>query len=1073
MKKLNLHISRGFLGIFLFSIIASIAIPLVTVHAQNVDIDVKTIAAYDVMKQWPRQSDGTEFVDSSSTQCSTFEFNRGDNGKAGFAKKIRQGDLDNSAFYGYFQGPLGSVSDILVGKAIEKQAGESDANGRLGCQNAFKFITRTLFGNQRDVLEAFYNLDSKDSSNEYSARDHGGDSQGEFLNKEINKWTAKLESDPRFADSISIYKKEGALLLFKGCFNVKDGRKDDYDKYDIDNYEERKDDANTNAGYILETAIQGNYTDGKVDCTDVFNYVKANRLLDDNVIGDEEQRLRAEAIRNKIKENPDYVNLLYACVGSVSAGLASESADYVLGIISNWLATDEGKGPITYTNSSTGNPSQISAPDAQKIKECLFKKDVFGPELAEIVGAELTSTPVDPSAEDEPKDSCYESVTPLFKLPGGISIPNPLKWAVCGISQLLAGLIDSATETVYTMLKFNPTDGASSLRVVWTAVLRVANTVFIIAFLVVVISTALDMGIFSNYTVKKMIPRIILAAILANLSWEICRVLFEITNAIGGATRDVILSPLKDLTASTGNPDSKSVGEAAKSLFMRESLAVGAGIGALIYASIASAGAILLPVMATVAIAVIIALVVLLLRQIILILLVVAAPLALAAMALPGGDKLSRKWWKLFSSLLLMYPMIAALFASGIFISSILEPTSDGLIDSAIQIIVLFLPFFMLPVLFKAAGGAIANVTGMINDRGKGLIDRSKNYRDNSSQYGRRKKFKAASREQRGQQELFESLQGDSKRAQYRRHQAFGMKGLTAKSRERSDVTRSSMLGQTDEAIHKQQVQGIINDVSQMEQPDAKAYLKARALDTTRSDAERAAALSAMAQYKDVNGIDEVQESMRKEGPAGVKTWNKALQKNFAEYKAISPHLATDLREGDSQGALQARHQTAFDTAPEQNLAGMKAEGWQKYQSLNPAAASQKAAEIKSNPILRGAMPSDAASYYLDTPTVTTDPSTGGPVSNLAAAAQHAQAGALVGQTMLSSEKKTQDWLEAMPRHDRAVAGAHAGVSAKLAEARTASAASPGDTKATEKVANLEAAQAAIESEATKRGMTL
>ena len=45
------------------------------------------------------------------------------------------------------------------------------------------------------------------------------------------------------------------------------------------------------------------------------------------------------------------------------------------------------------------------------------------------------------------------------------------------------------------------------------------------------------------YTIKKMLPRLIIAVIAVNLSWYIATGLLNVASIIGGATRGILLAP--------------------------------------------------------------------------------------------------------------------------------------------------------------------------------------------------------------------------------------------------------------------------------------------------------------------------------------------------------------------------------------------------------------------------------------------------------------------------------------------------------------------------------------------------
>lgn len=443
---------------------------------------------------------------------------------------------------------------------------------------------------------------------------------------------------------------------------------------------------------------------------------------------------------------------------------------------------------------------------------CKPVEKIKGVALTVDLEGDFTDDEVTATASTDTSDRCIDSSETI----------SPLKWIVCPVAALISDAIDKINDGIEALLQFNPTDGGScaptaggscSLRDVWGRILNIANVLFVIAFLIMVLSTALNLGLFSNYTVKKLLPRIVIAAIIANLSWGVASVLIAVTNIMGEAAKDVILGPL-------GLPETGAVFNSALNADGSGIIqtAVVGGIGALIYFSIASAGAILLPVLAIAFIAVLVALIALLLRRIIIIVLIIAAPLAFAMWALPGGEKWLQRWWKLFIEMLLMYPMIMALFASGVFVSKLITSSSGsaglGITTSAMALIALVLPYFMIPVLFKVASGTLANLTGMINDRGKGLIDRSRNWRDKNSQWGRRKELKAQRKNFTGHEKLLESmdaekLMGSEWLQRRRRAQGLGREWKRGpfKQGELAQQTQRTFLAKTKAAVSRENLE--------------------------------------------------------------------------------------------------------------------------------------------------------------------------------------------------------------------------------------------------------------------------
>jgi hypothetical protein len=83
-----------------------------------------------------------------------------------------------------------------------------------------------------------------------------------------------------------------------------------------------------------------------------------------------------------------------------------------------------------------------------------------------------------------------------------------------------------------------------------------------------------------------------------------------------------------------------------------------------------------------------------------------------------------------------MFPIIAGFIASGrVFSAVALQPNSSGgapgIFNQFIGFAAYFAPYFLLPLTFRFAGGALANIGGFVNDRHRGAFDGLKNFRGN------------------------------------------------------------------------------------------------------------------------------------------------------------------------------------------------------------------------------------------------------------------------------------------------------------------------------------------------------
>lgn len=240
------------------------------------------------------------------------------------------------------------------------------------------------------------------------------------------------------------------------------------------------------------------------------------------------------------------------------------------------------------------------------------------------------------------------------------------------------------------------------------------------------------------YTVRKAIPRIVIAVIGINLSIYLCVLLIDVTNIFGNGLGSIITGPfvgdgIKIGSQNfSGNPVTQGVlGVIFATLIA--SVVAGPGVLALI-------GSIfpLILIVLLVALAVIFTLVI---RQGLLLFLTVISPVAIALSILPGTEKYFKKWFDLFITTLMVYPIIAVLFAVSTAMTAILlgdanaGQGADQTIKLIAGIIVIYAPLVLIPFAFKLAGGAISAVMnaaqgvterkrrGLVEGRAKGLAE--------------------------------------------------------------------------------------------------------------------------------------------------------------------------------------------------------------------------------------------------------------------------------------------------------------------------------------------------------------
>jgi hypothetical protein len=260
------------------------------------------------------------------------------------------------------------------------------------------------------------------------------------------------------------------------------------------------------------------------------------------------------------------------------------------------------------------------------------------------------------------------------------------------------GCINSATA------KCNATNVDYSL---WADFRDIALTILVIAGLIMVFSQAMDFGPFDAYTVRKMLPKILMAVILISFSWEIGRFLVQFSDDLGVGVRQLILGV---------SPGALSNGSIATELLLGTG---GALIGGAVF-SIAMGPLGMVLILISVILSLAVAFLILALRKLLIIICVVSAPLAFVAYIMPGGQKIWGYWKNSFTGALLMFPMIIGVISLGQLFAYLEYQTGTkggggGFVPGLIAIILYFGPFFLLPKIARSSMGAMGSIIGLVH----------------------------------------------------------------------------------------------------------------------------------------------------------------------------------------------------------------------------------------------------------------------------------------------------------------------------------------------------------------------
>lgn len=310
---------------------------------------------------------------------------------------------------------------------------------------------------------------------------------------------------------------------------------------------------------------------------------------------------------------------------------------------------------------------------------------------------------------------------------GACNIGEGLGWAVCPASNFMALLTDGAFSFLGSLLKyetFAKDDSREKLQEQWSVMRNIANFAFVIAFLIVVYSQLTSLGV-SNYNIKRMIPRLVVGAILLNLSFLICGLLVDMSNIAGSGLNSLIekATPVSEGSGSTWGdllPVILSGGGAAAGVAVT-------GSGGLLLS-------LAIPALITALMAIVTVIIILIARQAILTILIVISPLAFIAFLLPNTVKWFDRWRSIFISMLLMYPVIAVVFAGSKFAAAVVSLGDEGTFNniglSIASLAIQAIPLFIVPVVLKASGGILQRFGVLTNNKSKGVFDRARKASD-------------------------------------------------------------------------------------------------------------------------------------------------------------------------------------------------------------------------------------------------------------------------------------------------------------------------------------------------------
>ena len=316
---------------------------------------------------------------------------------------------------------------------------------------------------------------------------------------------------------------------------------------------------------------------------------------------------------------------------------------------------------------------------------------------------------------------------------GGV---KSLGWIICPILKILSDASDNIyEEIVEPSLRVDPklfSDGNQGVKMAWETFRNIANIIFVILLLLVIFSQLTGVGI-DNYGIKKILPKLIVAAILINLSYVLCVLAVDISNILGNSFQALFSGLADQLPDPQGLDIESDVGTTHIELGGVWGVLSSVGIIVAIvsaFGAIWQNPAIILSLLVSalgIFISIVFLFVMLATREAAVVVLTAVSPVAMVCYLLPNTKSLFDKWLKGFKGLLLVYPICGLLVGGGDYVAKLIMTAGfggrtgfAGFTAAFTAMIAGIVPIFFIPMVLRNSFNALGNLGATISNVGRG-----------------------------------------------------------------------------------------------------------------------------------------------------------------------------------------------------------------------------------------------------------------------------------------------------------------------------------------------------------------
>jgi len=403
---------------------------------------------------------------------------------------------------------------------------------------------------------------------------------------------------------------------------------------------------------------------------------------------------------------------------------------------------------------TTGIPAgntyyEASDKDGKSVDVIYYDKDA---DTSKPVDATYAVYTLDDSTTPPSLEKAHD--TKKITIDGGDQTPTScavagVGWMVCSLSNFIAGGMDDLFGLLTQFVKVTPiniTSTANPLFIGWNLMRGIANLAFIVVFLLIIYSQVTSIGL-NNYSLKKLLPRLIIAAILVNISYYLAAACVDLSNIVGSSVQGFFTDVGKSVfyaQSSPANPHNLVTWKSLTAFVLSGgTAAVVGGIALLTATGGTTVGLIflILPALVGLMLTILVVILVLAARQALIVILIIIAPLAFVAYLLPNTEKWFTRWRELFTAMLIFFPAFSMVYAGAQLAGQIIIVNATSLVILILGMIVQLAPLVITPWLLKLSSGILGRVAALVHNNTKPARGGFKGWADRNREYHRQRGF--------------------------------------------------------------------------------------------------------------------------------------------------------------------------------------------------------------------------------------------------------------------------------------------------------------------------------------------